>query len=407
MPAPALAFADARRVITEQMTRPTAPPTETVSLEDALGRVLAAEIRADRDYPPFNRSARDGFAVAAPDVAATPARLRVIGQTRAGEPSRFRLQPGEAVEIMTGAPGPEGADAVVMWEYSKREGDWVTLESGVPAGKNLIYRGSETQAGSVVLKPGMPIDYPQIALLASTGHAQVEVYRRPRVAILSTGDEVVELDSTPESFQIRNSNAYSLATQIRRIGGEPRILPIAPDQLDRTRELVEQGLESDLLLLSGGVSMGKYDFVEQVLADLNAEFFFTQVRIQPGKPLVFGRVGSVPVFGLPGNPISTMVTFEVFASIAVHRLAGRPESSLPFFRARLRSDFKHKPVLTRFLPAQVEGEYGEATVDRVKWQGSGDLVALARSNCFLVATPERDSWAAGDWIDVLPHVLSR
>ena len=403
MPASVLPFADARRVITEQMTRLAAPPTETVPLQDALGRVLAAEIRADRDYPPFNRSARDGFAVAASDVTDTPARLRVIGQTRAGEPSRFSLRPGEAVEIMTGAPGPGGADAVVMWEYSKRDGDSVTLESGVPAGKNLIYRGSETKAGAVVLTPGTPMDYPQIALLASTGHALVEVYRKPRVAILSTGDEVVELDRTPESFQIRNSNAYSLAAQVRRLGGEPRILPIAPDRLDRTRELVEQGLECDLLLLSGGVSMGKYDFVEQVLAELGAEFFFTQVKIQPGKPLVFGQVGSVPVFGLPGNPISTIVTFEIFASIALHRLAGRPDSPLPFFRARLRSDFKHKPVLTRFLPGRVEGDYGEATVDRVKWQGSGDLVALARSNCFLVATPERDSWATGDWIDVLPR----
>ena len=379
------------------------PSAETVSLEDALGRVLAAEIRADRDYPPFNRSARDGFAVAASDVADTPARLRVIGRTRAGEPARFKLQPGETVEIMTGAPGPEGADAVVMWEYSQRDGDWVTLESGVPAGKNLIYRGSETQAGAVVLEPGKPIDYLQVALLASTGHTRVEVYRKPRVSILSTGDEVVELDRAPEPFQIRNSNAFSLAAQVRRLGGEPRILPIAPDDPARTRELVEQGLQSDLLLLSGGVSMGKFDYVEQVLADLGAEFFFTQVKIQPGKPLVFGQVGSVPVFGLPGNPISTMVTFEVFASIAVHRLAGRPDSPLPFFKARLRSDFKHKPVLTRFLPARVEGEHGETTVDPVKWQGSGDLVALARSNCFLVATPERDAWAAGEWIDVLPQ----
>ena len=403
-PSPALPFAEARRVVAEQMARLAAVPSaETVSLEDALGRVLAAEIRADRDYPPFNRSARDGFAVAASDVADTPARLRVIGRTRAGEPARFKLQPGETVEIMTGAPGPEGADAVVMWEYSQRDGDWVTLESGVPAGKNLIYRGSETQAGAVVLEPGKPIDYPQVALLASTGHTRVEVYRKPRVSILSTGDEVVELDRAPEPFQIRNSNAFSLAAQVRRLGGEPRILPIAPDDPARTRELVEQGLQSDLLLLSGGVSMGKFDYVEQVLADLGAEFFFTQVKIQPGKPLVFGQVGSVPVFGLPGNPISTMVTFEVFASIAVHRLAGRPDSPLPFFKARLRSDFKHKPVLTRFLPARVEGEHGETTVDPVKWQGSGDLVALARSNCFLVATPERDAWAAGEWIDVLPQ----
>ena len=231
----------------------------------------------------------------------------------------------------------------------------------------------------------------------------VEVCRKPAVAILSTGDEVVELDAAPEPFQIRNSNAYSLAMQVRRQGGDPRILPIAPDRLDRTTELVEEGLRADLLLLSGGVSMGKYDFVEQALRELGAEFFFTQVKIQPGKPLVFGRAGSTPVFGLPGNPISTMVTFEVFARIALHRLAGRKSSPLPYLVARLGSDFKHKPVLTRFLPAVLGGDYGDATVNPVKWQGSGDLVALARANCFLVATPDRESWKAGESIFVLPR----
>ncbi|MBG99495.1 MAG: molybdopterin molybdenumtransferase MoeA [Solibacterales bacterium] len=404
MPTPALSFTKARQVIAEQMALLTADrPTETVPLQKALGRVLATDVNADRDYPPFNRSARDGFAVMASDVMKTPARLRVIGQTRAGEPSRFHLQHGEAVEIMTGAPGPKGSDSVVMWEYSQREGEWVTLDSGVPSGKNLIYQGSETSKGDTVLRPGTSINFPQMALLASVGQEEITVYRRPRVAILSTGDEVVELGHTPEPFQIRNSNAHSLAAQIKRLGGQPEILPIAPDKPDRTRDLIEIGLESDLLLLSGGVSMGKYDYVEQALTDLGAEFFFTQVKIQPGKPLVFGQVQSIPVFGLPGNPISTMVSFEVFASIAVHRLAGRSNSPLPFFKARLRSDFSHKPVLTRFLPARLEEEYGNTTVDPVKWQGSGDLTALALSNCFLVATPERASWAADDWIDVLPQ----
>ncbi len=401
---PALTFEQARAIITEKIAELAPEPSrETIPLDDALGRVLVSLVTADRDYPPFNRSARDGFAVRASDVANPPARMKIIGQTRAGEPSKFQIQPGETVEIMTGAPGPEGADTVVMWEHSTRDGDDVTLEKSVPAGKNLIFRGSEAKQGSVVLESGVRLDYPEIALLASTGNASVEVYRKPTVAILSTGDEVVELDVSPEPFQIRNSNAYSLAMQVRRQGGEPRILPIAPDRLDRTRELVEEGLKSDLLLLSGGVSMGKYDFVEQVLSELGAEFYFTEVKIQPGKPLVFGRVGSTPVFGLPGNPISTMVTFEVFARIALHRLAGRGSSPLPFLEARLGSDFKHKPVLTRFLPSVLEGDYAEATVNPVKWQGSGDLVALARANCFLVATPDRESWKAGETIFVLPR----
>ena len=400
----ALTFEQARAVVSERMKAiASTPATESASLDAALGRVTAEDVFSDRDYPPFNRSARDGFAVRASDVADPPARLKVLGQTRAGELSRFRIESGETVEIMTGAPGPEGADAVVMWEYSTREGEYVTLENGVPAGKNLILRGSEAETGRVILEAGATLEYPEIALLAATGHGEVEVYRKPRVAILSTGDEVVEVAEKPESFQIRNSNAHALAMQVRRRGGEPRILPIAPDEIKRTRELVEQGIQADMLLLSGGVSMGKYDFVERVLTDLGAEFYFTQVLIQPGKPLVFGQVAGTPVFGLPGNPISTIVTFEVFARLALDRLAGRSDSPLPFLAARLVSDFKHKPTLTRFLPARLTGDYGDATVNPVKWQGSGDLVAFAKANCFLVASTDRASWAAGDWISVLPR----
>jgi molybdopterin molybdotransferase len=188
-----------------------------------------------------------------------------------------------------------------------------------------------------------------------------------------------------------------------RQGGVPVALPVAPDKLDRTRELIRRGLEADMLLLSGGVSAGKYDLVEQVLAELGAELHITQVAIQPGKPLVFATVGTRPVFGLPGNPISTMVTFEVFARLALHRLAGRASSPLPFLHARLASDFHHKPVLTRFLPAVLEGSYGEARVNPLKWQGSGDLIAVARADCYLVATAGRESWKAGEWIAVLPR----
>lgn len=397
-----LRFDQARAVIFERLKGISpAGPLETVALDAARGRVLAAPVKADRDYPPFDRSARDGFAVRAADVANPPAKLRLIGETRAGEPSRFTVNTGEAVEIMTGAPGPEGADAVVMVEHSRREGEYVVLEQGVPEGRNLVPRGSEIAAGTVVLEPGATLDYPEIALLASVGCAEAEVYRQPRVAILSTGDEVVGITAAPQPFQIRNSNAHSLAAQIRRRGGEPRILPIAPDDKARTRELIEDGLGDDMLLLSGGVSAGKYDYVEQALGELGAEFHFTAVAIQPGKPLVFGTCLGKPVFGLPGNPVSTMVTFKVFARIALDLLAGRDGSPLPFVYARLGSEFRHKPVLTRFLPAELLGDYGEAVVHPVKWQGSGDLASIARANCFLVAMAERESWNAGDWIAVL------
>lgn len=400
----ALSFEQARAVVAARvpLVQAAAGLVEAIPLELAAGRVLAEDIAADRDYPPFNRAARDGFAVRSADIATVPARLRVIGETRAGEASRYRVNAGEAVEIMTGAPGPEGADCVVMVEYTSREGGDVVIEQSLPPGRNFVAQGSESAAGGTVLGSGSRLEYPQIALLASVGKSTVSVFRQPRVAILSTGDEVVDIEEPPESYQIRNSNAYSLAAQVWRRGGIPEILPIAPDRLDETRRLVETGLECDMLLLSGGVSMGKYDLVEDVFADLGAELFFTQVLIQPGKPLVFGRAGGKPFFGLPGNPISTMVTFEIFASLALARLAGAADTALPFTEAVLAEDFRHNPSLTRFLPARLEGEYGQARVSPVKWQGSGDLASIARANCLLVAGADRESWDAGERIAVLP-----
>ena len=397
-----LRFDEARDVVFERICAlRQVPVTETVPLDEAAGRILAEAAHADRDYPPFNRSARDGFAVIAADVAEVPATLDLLGETRAGEPSRFALERGQTVEIMTGAPGPRNADAVVMVEHSSRTGNAVTLHQPISSGRNLIAAGSEVSRGSCVLASGTRIDYPQIALLGTVGRAAVSVYRQPEVAILSTGDEVLPVASEPEPYQIRNSNAHSLAAQVRRRGGIPRILPVARDRLEETRQLIEEGLLCDLLLLSGGVSMGKHDLVEGVLRDLGAEIDFTAVRIQPGKPLVFGRVGDTPVFGLPGNPLSTMVTFEVFASIAVDLLGGANESPLRFQRAALAEPFRHKPVLTRFIGAVLSGSYGSATVRPDRGQGSGDVVAFARADCLMVASQERESWEAGEWIEVM------
>ena len=397
-----LRFDEARSVVFARVRGMLGDPQlETVSLDEAHGRVLGRDVRSDRDYPPFNRSARDGFAVIAADVAQVPAELELIGETRAGEPSLFALEPGQTVEIMTGAPGPRNADAVVMVEHSTRSGPRVTLHRSIASGRNLIMAGSETRRGQLVMSAGRRIGYAQTALLGTVGCAEVTVCRRPEIAILSTGDEVLPVDSRPEPYQIRNSNAHSLAAQISRRGGLPRILPVARDRLDETRELIEDGLRSDLLILSGGVSMGKHDLVEEVLSDLGAEIFFTKVRIQPGKPLVFGRVGGTPVFGLPGNPLSTMVTFEVVASVAVDLLGGATDSPLRFRRARLAAPFRHKPVLTRFIGAVLEGEYGDATVRPERGQGSGDVAAFARANCLMVASDAQASWDAGDWIEVM------
>ena len=397
-----LRFEEARAVVFERVREGLCrPAVETVPLDETDGRVLATDVEADRDYPPFNRSARDGFAVIASDVAQVPATLELLGETRAGEPSRFALQPGQTVEIMTGAPGPVGANAVVMVERSSRDGNRITLHESIAAGRNLIMAGSEARHGELVLAAGSRIGYPQVALLGTVGLAEVPVYRRPEAAILSTGDEVLPVDAQPEPYQIRNSNAHSLAAQVRRCGGRPRILPVAKDSLGETRRLIEDGLRSDVLLLSGGVSMGKHDLVERVLADMGAEIFFTSVRIQPGKPLVFGRVGRTPVFGLPGNPLSTMVTFEVFAAIAMDLLAGATASPLRFQAARLAAPFRHKPVLTRFLGARLEGDYDGALVRPHRGQGSGDVTAFARADCLLVASDRRSAWDAGDWIEVM------
>ncbi len=380
----------------------TEPPFEILSLDHAHGRVLAEDVLADRDYPPFHRSTRDGFAVRAADVAKFPAILTCRGEIRAGEPSTAIVGPGECLAIMTGAPLPTGADAVVMLEYVAADGDRVKVERPVAPCENVVRRGSEAPSGTHVLSRGRRLGAGEIGLLASVGKARVRVYLPPQVAILPTGDEVVPIDRQPDWFQIRNSNAFSLAAQVSDAGGVPHRLPVAPDEKHALRRLIEEGLESDLLLLSGGVSKGKFDYVRQVLEELDAEISVQGVAIRPGKPLVFGRAKGKPLFGLPGNPVSTFVTFEIFVRPAIGRLAGAEFEEPIFLRARLAEPFKQRLGLTAFLPARVEARGGEPSVSLVGWQGSGDLVGIAAANCFLVIHPEQAELVAGDWVDVLP-----
>ena len=390
-------FEQARQCVLERVgeSRPAAF-IEEVGLLEAAGRVLAEAVAADRDYPAVARSVRDGFAVRAADL---PGELRLIGEVRAGESFTGKVQAGEAVEIMTGAPLAHGADAVVMVEHVTVSGDRVNVPRTLRTGENISPQGCEAQSGQTLLEPGRRLGFADIALLATVGRSRVTVFRKPHVAILATGDEIVDVNETPLDHQIRNSNAQSLAVQVANAGGCPRILPVARDSYDATRELVEQGLRFDLLLLSGGVSAGKYDIVERVLAELGAEFFFDRVLIQPGQPLVFGRAQGKFFFGLPGNPASTMVTFEVFARAAVGILGGEKEPALPLLWSKLSQEFRQKPGLMRFLPARVTSDGSEVTP--VRWQGSGDVPAQARANAFLVTDAERESWAAGDLIRVL------
>jgi molybdopterin molybdotransferase len=367
-----------------------------VLLAEAEGRVLAEEVLADRDYPPFRRSARDGFAIRAADV---PGDLRVLGQVRAGEAFSGTVGPGEAVEIMTGAPLPEGADAVVMVEHTERMGARVRIRQASKSGENFTPRGAEAAASEVVLHAGLRIGFAEAALLASMGRTAVVVYERPRVAIVPTGDELVEAAESPSAVQIRNSNAISLAYQVRRAGGIPEVLPIARDNPESTRPLIELGLKADLLLLSGGVSAGKYDIVKQVLTGLGAQFFFERVAIQPGQPLAFGKAQGKYFFGLPGNPGSTMITFEAVARAAIDKMQGIAQPALPLLRARLAKPVAQKPGLTRFLPAHLSSD--GSTVELEVSSGSGDLAAFARCNAFLVTEPDREQWTAGEYIRVL------
>ena len=383
-------------VLTRVREARSVPEREEVAIESAAGRVLAEDIAADRDTPAVARSVRDGYAVRAIDL---PGELEVIGEVRAGEQFHGTVGPRQAVEIMTGAPIPDGADAVVMVEHTHCANGRMRTDRSAEPQQFINPKGCEAAAHEVVLHAGKRLDYTGVAMLAAFGRARVEVFRRPEVAIIATGDEIVEVEQTPAEFQIRNSNAWSLAAQVARAGGVPRVLPVARDTVDHTREVVGQGLQSRLLLLSGGVSAGKYDVVEQVLAGFGAEFYFDRVWIQPGQPLVFGRAQGTFFFGLPGNPSSTMVTFEIFARAALELVAGEEEIALHMPLARLTRDFRHRTGLTRFLPARLSADGSEVTP--VNWHGSGDVPALTRANAFLVADPDRAEYARGELIRVL------
>jgi molybdopterin molybdotransferase len=392
----ALEWEEARSVVLREVMKSlTAAAMETVSIEAAYGRVLAKDIQADRDYPALDRSLRDGFAIHADE---SPGKLRVIGEVRAGGNQSTALPSGQALEIMTGAPVPAGADAVVMVEHVERNGDTVTIPTKAASGQFINRQGAEAQAGAALVAAGTRLDASHIATLAMTGTINVPVFARPSIAILSTGDELVDVNEIPAPHQIRNSNSYSLAALAAAAGGKPSIQPVAVDtEADLIRAL-ERGLEHDLLLISGGVSAGKYDLVKPCLKKLGANFFFERVRIQPGQPTAFGKADTKFVFGLPGNPGSSMVTFQLFARIALELLAGVKSPVRPIFRAVFDAPFKHKPGLTRFLPAFLSERGG---LTHIPWQGSSDIPALARANVFLIADHDRESWDAGDSIRVM------
>jgi len=402
-------FNEARCLVEKYAAKLSPTDPELLSILEAAGLALSEDLRADRDFPPFARSTRDGFAVRSSDLSTLPVRLHCVGEIKAGatrEQSAIMIQRGETAEIMTGAPVPQGADAVVMVEYTEHSGDAVLVQRSVSPGENIVAMGSEAREGAIMVARGTRVTHATVAIAAAIGRPEVAAYKRPRVAILSTGDELVDINLAPGANEIRNSNSYSLAAQVSAAGGDPVILPVARDDAGELALLLRKGLEADLLLVTGGVSMGKYDLVEQVLASFEARIFFTGVRIQPGKPVVFGELTlgqkTTPFFGLPWNPVSTMVTFQLFAQPLLDALAGSTPQTLPFAQARLKSDLTTRTGLTRFLPARLGGTNSQPEVELVRWQGSGDLMAVSQSNCYIVVPADRAEIAAGEAITILP-----
>jgi molybdopterin molybdotransferase len=386
------------------------PGSERVELADAAGRVLASPLRTDREQPPFPRSTRDGFACRAGE-ANRHQPLRLAGSIHAGQPPVGPLPPGAAWEIMTGAAVPAEGDAVAMIEHVERIGETVRLlpPRTLDPGENIVPQGAEARAGEEVLPKGLRLGPQHIAMAAACGHATVEVVRRPRVAILTTGDELVPVSANPAPGQIRNSNGLMLAALVAQAGGDPWVLPTAADHDRALDRALGQAIAADMLLITGGVSAGKFDLVEPALARLGARFHFTGVRIQPGKPLVFGELAHPAdtkkyFLGLPGNPISSAATFLLFGSRILGALAGNAHPGPRFALAHLSKDVKGKPDLTRFVPSSCDFSPSPDKMPEVKTvpsQGSGDLTSFSRSNCFLVVPEGTDRLKAGSTVRIL------
>ncbi|MFN8540377.1 MAG: gephyrin-like molybdotransferase Glp [Thermomicrobiales bacterium] len=376
---------------------------EEVALGDALGRVLAEDVVSGEDIPPFRNSAMDGYAVRADDVRgasrATPVRLRVVGQGPAGYPASGAVGEGTAIRIMTGAPLPPGADTVVRFEETDNRTDEVAIFAEQRAWVNVREAGEDVRAGETVLRAGCALRPIEIGVLASTGRATVTVFRRPRVAIVSTGDEVAALGQPVRPGQIRDSNSHTLAALVRRYGGEPELLGVARDTVGELTAALRAAREADLILTSGGVSVGDYDMVKDVLrAEGRIEIW--QVRMKPGRPLAFGYLGERPFLGLPGNPVAAYVSFEVFARPVILRQAGRAEWRKPTVRARLAEDIDNRGGRQHYVRALVTPGEDVPMVRPTGEQGSGVLTALVRANALLVVPDGVERLPAGALVEV-------
>jgi len=376
---------------------------ESVRLSDVLDRVLAEDIIADCDLPPFDRAQMDGYAVRAEDVSTLPARLAIVGESAAGSGWHHEMKAGEAVRIMTGAPVPVGADAVQQVELTRESDGQVEILEGVDSGRSIVRRASEIKAGETVLRAGEDINAAMIATLASFGYAEVKVSRRPRVTVMATGSELVDVDQKPGADQIRDSNNYTLAAYAKLAGAIVERLPLAGDDTNGLKQQMAAAAErSDVLITSGGVSMGVYDFTKTALKELGAEIYFERVSLRPGKPTVFARLGSTLVFGLPGNPVSVAVTFNLFARTALRAMQGAKVPALQGETAVLVRNLKGSIERESYLPAVLRtDEKGTLLVEPLKWGGSSDFIAFARATALINVPVGVKMIEAGDRVTIV------
>ncbi|MGZ9270808.1 MAG: molybdopterin molybdotransferase MoeA [Candidatus Binatia bacterium] len=373
--------------------------TESVPIGEVLGRILGEDIVADSDLPPFDRAQMDGYAVRAADVETTPARLRIVGESAAGAGWHREMKAGEAVRIMTGAPVPQGADSVQQVELTRELDGASTVEilESVQIGRSIVRQAAEIRSGETVLRAGEEINAHAIATLASFGYARVKVGRQPRVAVMATGSELVSVDRTPARDQIRDSNNYTIEAYAKLAGATVERVPLAGDDTELLKKQMAAALEHcDMLITSGGVSMGVYDFTKTAFRELGAKIFFERVALKPGKPTVFGKIGDKLIFGLPGNPVSVAVTFNLFARAALRAMQGATEKTLPEVTAVLARNVKAAPDRDSYLPAVLRtDEDGRLLAEPVKWGGSSDFVSFARANG-LIIVPAGASITPGD-----------
>ena len=382
--------------------------SESVAIDDALGRVLAEDVTSPLDLPPWDNSGMDGFAVRAADIANAskdvPVRLRLVESVPAGSFATRPVQQGEAIKIMTGAPIPEGADSVVRVEHTSEDGGVVVIYAETDANRNIRPRGEDVRRDAVVAKAGRVLRPGEIGLLASIGKATVRVARRPRVGILSTGDELVDVagfDRVLRGERIVNSNSYALAAAVIAVGGEPVVLGIARDEKESLRTHLQRGLATDVLITSAGASVGEHDLVKDVLEEMGASTEFWRVRVRPGSPFSFAVVNGVPVFGLPGNPVSAVVTFEVLVKPVLRRMQGRSDIYSPVISARLGQHVESRIGLTQFMRVHLTHEAGAVVARLTGPQGSGMLSSVANADGLMVVPEDVDEIAEGELVRVI------